>query len=144
MDGNSILWVVAMVVFFAVEALTFNLTTIWFAIGSVAGFVLSMLDFSLTAQISCFLVASFILLIFTKPFAEKKLKPKKEATNSDMLIGKTGIVIEDISPEKFAGEIKIKGQVWSAVTPDGSLIEKGTTVVVKSIDGVKLVVEKEN
>ena len=39
------------------------------------------------------------------------------------------------------GQIKVAGEVWSAKTSDGSILEKGCEIEVKEIDGVKAVVE---
>lgn len=143
MDNVSLLWLLAMIILFVIEGITLNLTTIWFAIGSAAGFILSMTGFSQTTQICTFLAISFVLFIFTKPFIEKKLKVQKQPTNCDMLIGCEAVVTKDISPEEFAGEIKVKGRIWSAVSADSSPICAGDKVRIISIDGVKLVVEKE-
>ena len=58
----------------------------------------------------------------------------------DALIGTKGIVVQPIRP--FAvGQVKVNGQVWSAVgkTPETD-IEQGREVKVHAIEGVKLVV----
>jgi membrane protein implicated in regulation of membrane protease activity len=38
------------------------------------------------------------------------------------------------------GQVKIGGEVWSAISEDSNEISKDTEVVVKRIDGVKVVV----
>ncbi len=143
MGGMFIFWIAAIVTLCIVEALTWNLVTIWFAFGSVAALFMEMAGFSIPAQIGVCLVISFVLLLFTKPIVDKKLKPRKEPTNADKNIGKTGIVTENITPDKFAGKVKVDGQVWSAVSKDGSILIEGETVVVDAISGVKLIVEKK-
>lgn len=144
MNSPSVIWLVLIVILFAVEAYTLNLTTIWFAIGSVVGFILSTTGFSITTQIVWSLLVSIVMFIFTKPIVDKKLKPGIEPTNSNALIGKRAIVTDEISSEKFAGKVKIGGQEWSAISSDDTVVLEGENVIVKSIDGVKLVVEKEN
>lgn len=143
MNPLSVFWLILTIALFTVEATTFNLTTIWFAIGSVVGLILSMTKVGFLIQLISAIAVSFVLLIFTKPIVEKKLKPTKVATNADLLIGKTAVVKSEISPEKFAGEVSVKGQIWSAVSADESTISVDEKVRIVSIDGVKLVVEKE-
>ncbi len=143
MSGFSYMWLALIIIFFAIEATTYNLTTIWFAIASVVGFVLSAFSVNIWIQVTISLVVSILLLIYTKPFAEKKLKVKKEPTNSDMVIGKTGVVVSKITSDKFAGEVNVRGKIWSAVSKNGEDIGENEKVKILSIDGVKLIVERE-
>ena len=57
------------------------------------------------------------------------------------VIGKKGLVIQDINNTFGVGQIKIANEVWSAKTEDDTIIEKGTEINVVRIDGVKAVVE---
>ena len=61
-------------------------------------------------------------------------------TNSDRVIGKTGEVIKKITKDSY-GEVKIFGNVWTACSD--SDIEVGTKIKVLDIEGVKLIVKKE-
>ena len=63
-----------------------------------------------------------------------------QPTNSDRVIGKTGEVIKAISENEY-GEVKVFGNVWTATSNQD--ISVGDKVKVVSIDGVKLIVEKE-
>ena len=135
------LWIGLMVAFIIIEMSTASLVCIWFAAGALVSVVSKIMGASLFAQIVVFVVASASALAITKPMV-KKLKAKgKTATNADMVIGKTGIVTEEITNDKFAGKVKVAGQEWSAVTADCSEIPKNAKILVKEISGVKLVVE---
>ena len=135
------LWIGLMVVFIVIEMSTASLVCIWFAVGALAAAVSKIFGVSFFAQLVIFVAASALALIVTKPLV-KKIKAKgKTATNADMLIGKNGIVTEEITNDKFAGKVKVAGQEWSAVTADGSEIPKNAKILVKEISGVKLVVE---
>ena len=86
-------------------------------------------------------VALFILfIVWIKPNMKDIKKVDKEPTNADRLIGQEGIVTEAIDPILCKGQIKIMGQVWSAVSDKE--IPEDSKVIVKEIKGVKLVVEK--
>ena len=61
-------------------------------------------------------------------------------TNLDRVIGMEGIVTESITKFEI-GEVKVDGKKWSAISDND--IEEGSTIVVLSIDGVKLKVRKK-
>ena len=68
-------------------------------------------------------------------------KPENPATTSQYtLVGKIGLVVEDIEPHSLNGKVKIGSEVWSATAP--KRIEKGKKVIVKKVEGVHLEVEE--
>ncbi len=138
---EAYIWLGLVLVLIVIEAATVSLTTIWLAAGSLVSFILAMLKLPIWVQITCFLAVSVVLLVFTRPLAVKYLKVGGQKTNADALIGEKGIVINDIT-EHNAGQVKVKGQVWTAVSTTGETLEKDTEVFIKDIQGVKLVVEK--
>ncbi len=133
-------WFILFVILLIIELVTVNLVTIWFAAGAVAAMIATIFTDSLIYQMAVFLIVSFLSLLITKPFLKKLKKFEVEPTNLDRVIGKTGEVTKKIS-ENQTGEVKIFGNVWTAVSEEE--ISVGSKVKVLSIDGVKLVVEKE-
>lgn len=140
--GYYILWTAAIVIFCIAEAATWNLVTIWFALGAVGSLIAAALGASFLVQLAVFVLLAAALLLITRPLVKKHIRPREEKTNADRVIGKHGFVTEDISPEKFAGRVKVCGQEWSAVSTDGGYIHTGKTVEVVRIEGVKLIVRE--
>ena len=141
---DTIFWLVLFVIFLVAEILTLGLTTIWFAGGSLVAFVLALLDVSLPIQIVAFLIVSIVLLILTRPIAVKFFNQKREKTNVDSLIGQKAIVLEAIDSLHGRGRVEINGMEWSAKTEEyGQILEQGEVVIVQAIQGVKLVVKRE-
>jgi membrane protein implicated in regulation of membrane protease activity len=139
--SSALIWIAIAVFFAVIEAVTMGLTTIWFTIGGVAACVASIAGASVLVQVIVFLLVSIVLLYFTRPLAEKKLKIGTEKTNVESLPGKTALVIEPITPYN-TGQVKAQGQIWTAITDsEDSTLEKGTTVRILRVEGVKLVVE---
>ena len=138
---NYILWIIIMSILLIIEAVTPNFVTIWFAIGTLGATIASVCGLGLWWQICIFTVLSAITLILTKPFVKKKLKLETTKTNLDAVIGKTAIVTDSITGDKFAGAVKVAGKEWSAVCYECDILQ-GEKVIVKDIKGVKLVVEK--
>ncbi len=133
-------WLGLMVILIGIEAATVNLTTIWLAGGSLVAFILALFNLPLWLQITAFFVVSIVMIIFTRPIAVKYLKVGTQRTNRDALIGTTGLVTMDISEHK-AGQVKVKGQIWTAVSESGESILADTEVDILAIEGVKLIVK---
>jgi membrane protein implicated in regulation of membrane protease activity len=100
---------------------------------------LSSLKIALPFQLLIFLALSAILLFFTRPLAIKKLKIGRVKTNVESLIGMHALVTRTIT-EFDKGEVKLKGQYWSARAEDNSVISVGTKCEVVKIEGVQAVV----
>ena len=134
-------WLIAAGVFFIAEVITVGFLIFWLGIGALLAMIVSLITDNLLIQTAVFVVSSIALIFLTKPILNKYVN-KDEAipTNTNSLIGKKAKVIKDISDE--VGQIKVEGEVWSAISNDGLGIEKGKAVVIIGIDGVKLVVEK--
>ena len=115
------LWLIIAVILFAIEAVTINLTTIWFGFGALIAMVTAALGGSTNLQIILFVFSTLILLIFTRPIAVKYIK--KTSTNIDTLIGKQAIVTEKIDNLAGTGQVKIDGNVWTARSEGGFIIK---------------------
>ena len=135
------IWLAAAIIFIIIEALTVGLTTIWFAAGALIALVLALFKVGAGVQVAVFLILSLVLLGTTRKVFVNKLKTGSQKTNVDALVGEEGVVLEEISPFN-TGLVKVKGQNWTAVAADkDAVITAGTTVRIKSIEGVKLIVE---
>ena len=70
---------------------------------------------------------------------------KPVATNADTVIGLDAVVLEPINNLEAKGQVKFRGQIWSARSADESVTyAEGEIVRVLSIEGVKLICEKKN
>ncbi len=140
----TIFWLVMFVVLLLIEIFTMGLTTIWFAGGSLIAFVLAFVGFGLPVQVIAFLISSIVLLVLTRPIAVKFFNKERQKTNAESLIGQKAIILEKIDTLRGEGRAEVNGMEWSAKTdePDG-IIEAGTVVVIEGIQGVKLIVRKE-
>lgn len=136
----TVFWFIVFLAMLAVELLTAGLVSIWFAIGALCTMAVAFLTDILAIQIAVFIIISILTLIMTKPLVKKFKAFDVQPTNSDRVIGKVADVTKDITPNNF-GEVKIFGNYWTAISEEK--IKAGSKVRVKSIDGVKLIVEKE-
>lgn len=136
-------WLVALVVFIGIEMGTMALTTIWFAGGALAAFLAALAGFSIQVQLVVFLTVSFVMLVFTRPFAAKFVNGGTVKTNAESLIGRKARVTAEINDSLSAGAAMVGGQEWTARSlDDEDVIPVGTVVVIREIRGVKLMVER--
>ena len=137
-------WLLLTAALLVIEALTAGLTTIWFAGGSIVALILTFLGAPVWLQTGAFAAVSLILLLVTRPLALKYMNKGKGATSLDRMIGREVLVTEQIDNLRGAGEGQVDGQHWMARSADSDLtIEKGETARVRSIQGVKLIVDKK-
>jgi len=137
------IWLIAAAVFLVGEILTEGFLLLWFAIGALIGMILSFFIPNIIIQFAIFLIISFLLLCFTRPLTKKFLSSKsKRQSNVHSLINQTAYVIETIDSKNGTGKIKINGEVWKAITNTDDVINEGEEIIIKAIDGVKLIVSK--
>lgn len=139
-------WLIVMVLFLVIEAVTVGLVCIWFAAGALVALFAAMFGAQLWLQIFVFLIVSAATLYFTRPLVKKYVNSKVEPTNADMVIGKECRVTETVDNISGTGAVYVDGKTWTARSENYEIIPEGTLVTAKSIDGVKLIVaapEKE-
>ena len=89
-------------------------------------------------------VALLGIEVATMAFAKKYINGDITRTNADSLIGKQARVTSEVDNRNATGSAVINGQEWMARSVrDEEVIQEGTIVTVKEIQGVKLIVEAE-
>ena len=134
-----ILWLIVIVLLVFLEVSTINLVCVWFILSGLVSLILSFFIESFYILFAVFVLLGLVLMVLTRPILVRKFKRKNVKTNSDRVLGMEGVVTEEINKLKI-GEVKVDGKRWSAISDEK--IEVGTTIIVESIDGVKLVVRK--
>lgn len=137
-------WIATFVFLVIAEATTAQLVTIWFAVGALGALIANLLNAQDWLQWAIFVVVSIVTLVATRPLVKKFTGKKIQPTNADRNIGEQAIVLEDIDNTLGTGSVNVKGVTWTARSLNGDLIEKGTMVVIHKIEGVKLLVVKQD
>ena len=133
---NTVLWLIAVVVFLMVEASTVTMVSLWFALGALAALAVSLFA-GIGWQIAAFLVVSALALACLRPLARKYFKPRITKTNVDAIIGSQGYVTAAIDNMAATGKVKLGAMEWTARSTTGDPIPTGTLVRVDRIEGVK-------
>nr|MDE7029870.1 NfeD family protein [Lachnospiraceae bacterium] len=94
-------------------------------------------------QMAVFLLVSFGMLLFTRPFAIKYINNSRTRTNYEGVIGKVVRITQDVDNIAGRGCAVVNGQEWTVRTADDKLkIAAGSLAKVVDIRGVRLIVEK--
>lgn len=136
----SLFWLIAMVLFGVLEAVTVGLTSIWFAVGALAALIAASLGAFALVQVIVFLVVSFVTLLLVRPLAQRYINDRKEPTNADRVIGREAVVTQAIDNLKGEGQVNVSGTVWTARSQEEAPIPAGARVRILRIEGVKVIV----
>jgi len=138
---ETILWIVLIILFAAIEIGTVGLTAIWFAGGALIALLAHLIGMNIYGQMIIFIAVSAVLMIFTRPWALKYLKPRLVKTNYETVVGENVCLTETVNNAKGTGTAIYKGQEWTARAYEvGKVFEAGMIVTVKEIRGVTLYV----
>ena len=139
----TIAWLVFLIILLIVEIITVGLTSIWAAGGALAALLLNILGLSLMWQVAAFFAVTFVLLIFTRPFAVRFINTQREKTNYEGIIGKTIRIAERVDNIRQTGMAIVNGQEWTVrAERDDLILEPEMLAKVVNISGVKLIVKE--
>lgn len=138
-----IIWLAMFVITIIIEAVSSDLLTVWFTLGSLVALIISFIPgVSWWIQLIVFFVISIACLLALRPLAKKLLKREKIDSNVDEIIHKKGKIIKGCD-ELNHGEVKVNGVIWTAVSADESKsIEQGSIVEIVAVSGNKLIVKE--
>ncbi len=137
-----IIWIVVFVAALLTEAATFAMVSIWFAAGALGALIAAALGASLMIQLVVFALLAGLLLAFTRPLLKKLFPHRFIPTNSELEVGKTAVVIEDIDNAEGKGRVKLGGVNWAAVSAENEKIPAGEVVTVTAVCSAKLAVTR--
>ena len=126
-------WLGLLILFLVIEIATVGLTTL----------ILDLAGLNLWWQIGAFLVVSFTMLVFTRPFVVKYINSHHEKTNYEGIIGKVVRITEKVDNLQQTGTAVVNGLEWTTrAEQDDVILNPGELAKVVNISGVKLIVKK--
>jgi len=134
-------WLVVSGICFIIEIVNVSFLIFWFGIGALLAMLVSFFVDDIVIQSTVFVISSGLLLFLTRPFVNKFTKKDTIPTNAYSIIGKHGVVTQEINQTIGTGQVKIGTETWSARTKEEEIISVGTEIEVLSIEGVKAVVK---
>ncbi|MFT4735476.1 MAG: hypothetical protein ACI9QN_002661 [Arcticibacterium sp.] len=136
------IWVILGVALLILEIFSVSFFAIFFGVGAIVTALLTYLRLTIEVipQIITFLVVSTgALLVFRKQILESF--SKKSEQYSELLNEKAKVSMA--IPAKGEGKVFYRGADWTAEALSESAIAKGATVLIRKVDGIRLLVEEE-
>ncbi len=133
------IWGIIVIATIIIELFSADIDAVWFSAGSLISLVLSFFKIHIAIQLSVFVAITATLLFTVGKWTKKVLMTKNISTNSDALIGREILILEDAN-EFDKGSGVINDIVWSVICQAGIKVEKGKHAIIVAIDGNKLVV----
>lgn len=137
--SDVVQWLIAAILLLIIEVFTGTFVILWIGIAAfLAGIAAAVVEGPMVPWIS-FIVASVLLLWFKRPLVHRLRQHLPTRTNVDALVNQYAMVIETIDPKANTGRVRVGSDEWRARASE--VIEAGTWVRVKAVNGATLIVE---
>ena len=134
------LWMGLAAVFLVGEIFTEGFFLLWFGIAAALAGTLAIFGVAPAWQWAAFVVASGLLLAVSRRFAERFTHKQPPGIGDDRLIGKRGVVLDEIDNIQNAGKVRIDKEEWRAESETDENIQPGAHVEVVRLEGTHAVV----
>ena len=136
------IWIGVIALAIIIEVVTRALVPIWLIPGALVATILDLCHAKIWWQAVAFLLISSAAIIFSKAVLPK-IKPASAQANLDNIVGERCVVTEKIDNYAGCGQVKVKGQVWSARGAfEDDVFEAGEVLHIVAMEGVKLICRK--
>ena len=136
---QAIGWLAATIFFVFIEASTFNLVSVWFAVGGAAALVSCIFTDSLRVQSAVFVAVSILCLLALRPLTARLRRPLTP-TNGDLNVGRTATILTPVTDDA-PGRARLDGVDWNAQAVPGASFAPGDKCRVTAIRSTTLIVE---
>src|ERR1700737_1612231 len=140
-------WIIVAVAFAVAEVMTVSFFAVFITIGALAAAVASLLGFNPLVQAVGLGVVGVgvigVVGIFTaRPFLVQRLHigRRRLESGAESMVGQRAVLIDPILASGQPGHVKIAGELWPAITEDGSPLPASTPVIVVDLRSTVLVV----
>ncbi len=135
---SGYIWAIIGIILIFVEVLTTAFVAVFFGIGALITALLVYLKIAtgFEVQVIIFSTVSIISVMLFRNIAKHLFGIKAEKNYSEYA-GDKAVVEEAIEPNK-EGKVLYRGTIWIAYSSEDKRFEKGDTVIIEEVDGIKL------
>ena len=136
------LWVIIGAAMLIAELLSVSFVFAFLSLGALVTAILTWMGVlpAISGQLLCFSVVSVLSLFGLRKPLKALIKRDKSLEYSEY-VGDKATVVKAI-PLQGEGRIFYRGTEWIAIAKDGREIHKGKQVIIKELDGIKLIVSE--
>jgi membrane protein implicated in regulation of membrane protease activity len=135
-EPTALLWLLVAFVATILEVSIPHFGSAFVGAGAIAAAAASFLGFSLSAQLTTFIVVLVVSLVTLRSRLLGRLGGPGVPSRTATLVGRHGVVTHDIDPVVGSGRVNIGGEDWAARSTQS--IPSGTRVTVVGADGIVL------
>ncbi len=136
-------WILLAVILAAAEVMSPSFYLAPFALGALLGAIAEGVGAGAVVTMLVFLLSSGLLFGFVRPIARRHLRtPPQLRTGTAALVGMGAVVTERVDNDAGSGAVKLDGEIWTARSYDGDVIEAGRRVGVVEIKGATALVSE--
>lgn len=136
-------WVIVAIVFAIAEVMTVALFAVFITIGALGAAIVALLGFNLLVQAIVLGIIGVVGILVARPYLVDRLhiggRPALRS-GADSMVGQQTVLIEPIGGLEQPGHVKIAGELWPALTEDGSALPATTPVIVTALRSTVLIV----
>lgn len=135
-------WVFVALAFAIAEVMTVALFALFITIGALGAAVASLLGFNLLVQAIVLGVIGVAGIFIARPYLVERLHLGRASLRSgaDSMVGQETVLTDPIKGNGEPGHVKIAGELWPALTDDGSALPATTPVIVTALRSTMLIV----
>ncbi len=137
------IWIGIIILAVIAELTTDQLIAIWFIPGAIISTILNFFGLDIIWQILIFLAVSLLGIFLIRRLLVSYTAKNNKKTNFEAIIGEKCVVTEKISNFAGCGQVKVRGQIWSARGCfENDEFEVGEVLQIVAIEGVKVICKK--
>jgi membrane protein implicated in regulation of membrane protease activity len=135
-----VVWMIAAVALGVGEIFTLGFVLGPIALAAALAAIVGAVGAAIEIQVAVFIVGSLASLALIRPIARRHMRtPGALKSGTAALVGERALVLQRVDGD--SGQVKIRGEVWTARAYDDSAVfEPGTHVDVLQIDGATALV----
>jgi len=139
-EFSSLVWLAVAFVSAIVEVSIPHFGFAFVGAGAIVAAVLAFFGFGVALQLAAFVVVMTVSIVVLRSGLLAAISGPGLPSRTDPLIGRQGVVTQDIEPTTGTGRINVRGEDWAARSTEPIAI--GTTVKVIAADGIVLEVRR--
>jgi membrane protein implicated in regulation of membrane protease activity len=139
-EPTALLWLAVAFVATVIEISIPHFGSAFVAAGAIAAAAASFLGYGLSVQLSTFIVVMVVSLVTLRSRLLGRLGGPGVPSRTAPLVGRHGIVTQDVDPVLGTGRVTVSGEDWAARGTES--IPIGTKVTVVAADGIVLEVTR--
>ena len=133
------IWVTVALVAAVIEISIPHFGIIFVSLGGLAAAAAAYLSLGLVAQLALFIVVAGVSFLVIRPRIVKGMGAAGVPGRTEALVGKGGVVTQDIDSTVGAGRVNVEGQDWAARS--SVPLAAGSRIKVVGADGIVLEVK---